>query len=44
MTVCSFDQPENLAPGDHVWVEDQLPWVHLDDDLPTYVQKRKTQG
>lgn len=44
VTVCSFDQPEIQAPGDHTWVEDKLPWVQLDDDLPVYVQKRKPQG
>ena len=44
VTVCSFDHPEILAPGDHTWTEDQLPWVRLQDDLPAYGQKRKTHG
>ena len=44
VTVCSFDQPELHTPGDHTWVEDQLPWIQLDDDLPAYTQKRKPHG
>jgi hypothetical protein len=40
VTVCSFDQPAIVAPGDHTWVEDRLPWIHLADKLPTYAQKR----
>ena len=30
----SFDAPESLTPQLHVHAEEQLPWVHLDDDLP----------
>jgi hypothetical protein len=40
VTVCSFDQPAMVTPGDHTWVEDRLPWIHLADNLPTYMQKR----
>jgi len=40
VTVCSFDQPTIVTPGDHSWVEDRLPWIYLADNLPTYVQKR----
>ena len=44
VTVCSFDHPEAYPPGDHTWVEDQLPWMHLADGLPAYEQKRKKGG
>jgi hypothetical protein len=44
VTVCSFDQPTTVAPADHTWVEDQLPWIHLADNLPIYRQKRETHG
>ena len=44
VTVCSFDQPEVLEPGDHTWAEDRLPWVRLADDLPVYDRKRKHHG
>ena len=32
----SLDRPENVRPDDHVWTEDQLPWLHVDDDLPRF--------
>jgi hypothetical protein len=40
VTVCSLDQPETIAPADHTWVSDRLPWIRLADDLPTYDQSR----
>ena len=30
----SFDEPAAIAPQMHVYVEEQLPWVRLDDGLP----------
>ena len=42
VTVCSFDQPSTVTPADHTWVEDQLPWIRLADDLPNYRQTRPT--
>jgi hypothetical protein len=36
VTVCTFDHAEAVCPGDHTWLEDQLPWVRLDDQLPGY--------
>ncbi len=36
VTVCSLDDPQSVSPVDHTWVEDRLPWVHLNDGLPTY--------
>jgi hypothetical protein len=44
VTVCSFDHPEAVMPGDHTWVEDRLPWIRLADQLPTYGQKRSAHG
>jgi hypothetical protein len=40
VTVCTFDHPEEIAPADHTWVEDRLPWIHLADRLPTYERNR----
>jgi hypothetical protein len=40
VTVCSFDRPDGVLPGDHTWVEDRLSWIHLADALPTYGKKR----
>jgi len=31
----SLDNPENYKPKWHYGVESQLPWVHLNDGLPT---------
>jgi len=43
VTVCTFDQPEQVSPADHIWVEDRLPWIHLADGLPSYPRKRGSQ-
>jgi hypothetical protein len=40
ITVCTFDHPEHIAPADHTWVEDRLPWIHLADHLPAYQRNR----
>lgn len=32
--VCSLDHPEDARPGMHTFVDRQLPWYKLDDDLP----------
>lgn len=38
VTLTSFDDPSALSPSAHIWVEDKLPWVTIDDDLPQYSQ------
>ena len=42
VTVCSFDCPAGVSPGDHTWVHDQLPWIHLDDGLPQYDRETRS--
>ena len=34
----TLDDPGIVAPAAHVYVEHQLPWVKLDDGLPTHEQ------
>ncbi|MGI9318565.1 MAG: GFA family protein [bacterium] len=34
----TLDDPEIASPGAHVYVEDQQPWVKLDDGLPVHQQ------
>ncbi|MDH3790857.1 MAG: GFA family protein [Rhodospirillales bacterium] len=34
--LCTFDDPGALSPQAHVFVEEQLAWLHLDDGLPRY--------
>ena len=41
VTLGSMETPEALKPEDHTWTESQLPWIVLDDHLPTYSQDRK---
>ena len=36
ITPTSFDDPSRFEPVAHIWVEDKLPWVRIDDDLPKY--------
>lgn len=38
VTLTSFDDPSEFSPSAHIWVEDKLPWVTIDDDLPQYAQ------
>jgi hypothetical protein len=40
VTACTFDQPEIVTPGDHIWTEDRLRWIKLADELPTHRQNR----
>jgi hypothetical protein len=35
-TLVSLDDPAALAPRMHIWVQDKLPWVQLNDGLPQY--------
>ncbi len=36
VTLGSLDRPERVRPDDHVWTEDQLPWLRIEDDLPRF--------
>lgn len=36
ITLPSFDDPGAITPRSHIWIEDKLPWVTIDDDLPQY--------
>ena len=40
VTICSMDQPENLAPTDQIWTSRRLPWVPLASDLPAHARRR----
>jgi len=32
----SLDHPEVLKPVCHAWIEDQLPWIEIGNQLPRY--------
>jgi hypothetical protein len=36
-TLVSLDDPSVLAPQIHIWVQDKLPWITLNDCLPQYL-------
>ena len=36
VTLASLDAAGELAPRFHLWVQEKLPWVQLNDDLPRY--------
>jgi len=38
VTAGSLDHPEYVNPDDHVWTQDQLPWLNICDDLPKFEQ------
>jgi hypothetical protein len=35
-TLVSLDDPAALAPRMHIWVQDKLPWITLNDGLPQF--------
>lgn len=39
-----FDAPERFVPDSHGWVSRELPWLHIDDDLPRHEQSTKPRG
>ena len=34
LTLSSLGDPVDLKPTAHIWVEDKIPWLVLDDGLP----------
>ena len=41
VTIASLDDPAPFAPKKVIWLEDKLPWVKLDEALPSFPQKSK---
>lgn len=35
-TLVSLDDPSAFAPQMHIWVQDKLPWMTLNDGLPQF--------
>jgi hypothetical protein len=40
LTICSLEQPEQLAPADHIWMQDAPSWDRPADGLPQYAAGR----
>jgi hypothetical protein len=36
VTTASLDWPETFPPTQHIWIEDRLGWVGVDDGLPRF--------
>lgn len=36
VTLATLDRPENHPADRHVWTSGRLPWLHLDEHLPTH--------
>ena len=42
VTVGTADQPEGLAPREHLWTEGAVSWLHIQDNLPRHRTRRGT--
>jgi hypothetical protein len=42
LNLASLDRPEALAPAYHIYTSTQLPWLHIADDLPRFLEARVT--
>ncbi|MBM3535633.1 MAG: GFA family protein [Alphaproteobacteria bacterium] len=40
LAVAAFDDPDELAPSEHIWTESRARWLTLTDHLPRYRQRR----
>lgn len=36
--VGTLDSPESIAPQNHIYVEEKIPWLQVDDDLAKFDQ------
>ena len=36
LTIATLDDPAPFAPQAHIYADDQLPWLNLDDHLPRH--------
>ena len=39
VTAACFDDSSFVTPQAHIWLEDKLPWVEINDELPKYRKK-----
>lgn len=40
VTIATLDEPGGFAPRHAIWTEDRLPWVQLNEERPSYRQRR----
>jgi hypothetical protein len=34
VTIATLDHPEQAPAERHIWTDNRLPWLHLDEHLP----------
>ncbi len=39
VSLVTLDHPAALAPTEHIFAEEMLPWLHLDDGLPRHARR-----
>ncbi|QAY83300.1 GFA family protein [Pseudomonas arsenicoxydans] len=39
VTIATLDHPEQAPAERHIWTDNQLPWLHLDEHLPGEAQE-----
>jgi hypothetical protein len=42
VTIASLDDPGPFAPEKTIWLEDKLPWVTIDESLPSFPKSSQT--
>jgi hypothetical protein len=42
VTIASLDDPAPFAPQKAIWLEDKLPWVTIDELLPSFPKSSQT--
>jgi hypothetical protein len=42
VTIASLDDPAPFAPQRVIWLEDKLPWVTIDNSLPSFPKSSQT--
>lgn len=41
-SLVSLCDPAPFAPEKHIWVKDKLPWVHIGNEIPVYIEDSHT--
>jgi hypothetical protein len=41
INLATLDHPEDVPPRYHIYTASQLPWLHIDDQLPRYEGERE---
>ena len=36
IALATFDEPGRFSPDSHIWIEDKLPWITINDGLPQH--------